>query len=83
MLSTKASRRFGFFILLMLGLRLGYKYYRRQQPTAVEERMANAQARSKALLKAIEADQAKQRANGATVVLADSTLAVTDTAAAN
>jgi hypothetical protein len=82
MLSTKTSRWLGFFILFMLASRIGYKYYRTQQPSAAEEQMAKTQARSKALIEAIEADQAKQRASGATVVLADSTLAATDTAVA-
>jgi predicted negative regulator of RcsB-dependent stress response len=83
MFSTKATRWFGFLFLLMLALRIGYKYYRTQQPTPAEERMASAQARSEALIKALKADQQKQRANGATVVLADSALAATDTAVAN
>jgi len=79
MFSTKATRWFGFLFLLMLALRLGYKYYRTQQPSAAEEQMAKAQARSAALMEAIKADQEQQRANGATVVLADSTLAAADT----
>jgi predicted negative regulator of RcsB-dependent stress response len=83
MLSAKTSRWLGFFILLMLGLRIGYKYYRSQQPSAAEEQMTNTQARSKALVDAIKADQEKQRAAGATVILADSTLATADTASAN
>jgi len=78
MFSTKATRWFGFLFLLMLALRIGYKYYRTQQPSAAEAQMAKAQARSAALIEAIKADQERQRANGATVVLADSTLA-TDT----
>lgn len=82
MFSTKATRWFGILFLLMLALRIGYKYYRTQQPTAAEAQMAKAQARSKALIEAIEADQARQRASGARVVVADSTLAPTDTAAA-
>jgi predicted negative regulator of RcsB-dependent stress response len=82
MFSSKATRWFGILFLLMLALRIGYKYYRTQQPSAAQEHMANAQARSKALMAAIEADQAKQRANGAKVVLADSTLAAPDTAQA-
>ena len=80
MLSSKAPRWLGLFILLMLGLRLGYKYYRSQQPSAAETQMTKAQARSAALMEAIKADQEKQRANGARVVLADSTLAAADTA---
>jgi predicted negative regulator of RcsB-dependent stress response len=82
MFSSKATRWFGILFLLMLALRIGYKYYRTQQPSATEERMTNLQARSKALTKAIQADQAKQRANGAQVVLADSALLAADTAAA-
>ncbi|TVT37941.1 hypothetical protein FNT36_22565 [Hymenobacter setariae] len=83
MFSSKTSRWFGFLILLMLGLRIGYKYYRSQQPSAAEEHMANAQARSKALVEAIKADQEKQRAAGTPVILADSTVAATDTASVN
>lgn len=79
MLSPKASRWLGLFILLMLGSRLGYKYYRSQQPSAAEIQMAKAQARSAALTEAIKADQEKQRANGARVVLADSTVVAADT----
>ena len=82
MLSSKASRWFGLFILLMLGLRLGYKYYRSQQPTLVEERMAHLETRKQALLKAIEADQEAQRARGATVVVADSAVLAADTSRA-
>lgn len=82
MLSSKASRWFGLLILLMLGLRLGYKYYRSQQPTLVEERMAHLETRKQALLKAIEADQEAQRARGATVVVADSTVLAADTSRA-
>ena len=82
MFSTKATRWFGFLFLLMLALRIGYKYYRTQQPSAAEEQMAKTQARSAALVEAIKADQQKQRASGATVVVADSALAATDTAAA-
>jgi predicted negative regulator of RcsB-dependent stress response len=79
MLSSKAPRWLGLFILLMLGSRLGYKYYRSQQPSAAETQMTKAQARSAALIEAIKADQEKQRTNGARVVLADSTLAAADT----
>jgi predicted negative regulator of RcsB-dependent stress response len=82
MFSSKATRWFGILFLLMLALRIGYKYYRTQQPSATEERMTNLQARSKALTEAIQADQAKQRANGAQVVLADSALLAADTTAA-
>jgi len=82
MLSSKASRWFGLLILLMLGLRLGYKYYRSQQPTLVEERMAHLETRKQALLKAIEADQEAQRARGATVVVADSAVLAADTSRA-
>ncbi|RZK31837.1 MAG: hypothetical protein EOO63_03130 [Hymenobacter sp.] len=81
MFSTKASRWFGILFLLMLALRIGYKYYRSEQPSAAQEQMAKAKVRNEALVEAIKADQAQQRANGATVVLADSTLAAADTAA--
>jgi predicted negative regulator of RcsB-dependent stress response len=79
MFSSKATRWFGILFLLMLALRIGYKYYRTQQPAAAETQMAKAQARSAALMEAIKADQEKQRATGAKVVLADSTLVAADT----
>jgi len=79
MFSTKATRWFGFLFLLMLALRIGYKYYRTQQPPAAEEQMAQAQARSAALIEAIKADQEQQRTNGTSVVLADSTVVAADT----
>ena len=82
MFSSRATRWFGILFLLMLALRIGYKYYRTQQPSATEERMTSLQARNKALVEAIQADQAKQRADGAQVVLADSALAAPDTTAA-
>lgn len=82
MLSTKTSRWFGFLLLLMLALRLGYKYYHSQQPTATGTYMTNAETRKQALLKAVEAGQQAQRANGATVAVADSALATADTTAA-
>ena len=82
MFSSRATRWFGILFLLMLALRIGYKYYRTQQPSATEERMANLQARNQALVEAIQTDQAKQRANGAQVVVADSALAAPATAAA-
>lgn len=86
MFGPKATRWFGILFLLMLGLRIlniGYKYYRAQQPSADETQMAQAQVRVEALLKTIEADQARQRANGTKVVVADSTLATADTATTN
>jgi hypothetical protein len=86
MFGPKAARWFGILFLLMLGLRIlriGYKYYQAQQPWADETQMAQAQSHVEALLKTVEADQARQRANGAKVVLADSTLTAADTAVAN
>lgn len=80
MFSSRTSRWFGLLFLLMLALRIGYKYYRSQQPTATAERLAEANTRREALLKAIEANQQAQRASGAAVVLADSTLAAGDSA---
>jgi cytochrome b len=79
MLSAKASRWVGLLILLMLGLRLGYKYYRSQQPSLAEVYMSQAEARKQALVQAIQADQEAQRANGATVVVADSAVLAADT----
>jgi hypothetical protein len=83
MLGPKAIRWFTILFFLMVALRLGYKLYRTQQPSATEEQMTKAQTRVEALMKTIEADQARQHANKARVVLADSTLAATDTATAN
>jgi cytochrome b len=79
MLSAKAFRWVGLLILLMLGLRLGYKYYRSQQPSLAEVYMSQAEARKQALVQAIQADQEAQRANGATVVVADSAVLAADT----
>jgi hypothetical protein len=86
MFGPKAARWFGILFLLMLALRIlriGYKYYQAQQPSADETQMAQAQSHVEALLKTVKADQARQRANGAKVVLADSTLTAADTAVAN
>ena len=81
MLSQKASRWFGVIIIVMLALRIGYKYYRSQQRPAYETQMEKAQERQQALVKAIQADQEAQRAQGAAVVVADSALMVADTTA--
>ena len=82
MLSAKASRWVGLLILLMLGLRFGYKYYRSQQPSSAEVYMSQAEARKQALVKAIQADQEAQRATGATAVVADSAVLAADTSTA-
>ena len=72
MLNRKASWLFGIFFLFMLGLRIGYKYYRSQQKPQSQTMMENASARQQALIKSIKANQDAQRANGARVVVADS-----------
>jgi hypothetical protein len=82
MFGPKAIRWFTILFFLMMALRLGYKYYRIQQRPAAEEQMTKAQARVEALMKDIEADQERQRANGATAVRADTTLVAADTTAA-
>lgn len=82
MFGPKAIRWFTILFFLMVVLRLGYKLYRTQQPSATEEQMTKAQAHVENLVKAIEADQERQRANGATTVRADSPLAAADTTAA-
>lgn len=82
MFGPKATRWFTILFFLMVVLRLGYKLYRTQQPSATEEQMTKAQAHVENLVKAIEADQERQRANGATTLRADSTLAAADTTAA-
>jgi hypothetical protein len=58
----------------MLLLRLVYKYQRSQQRPDYEARMESIDARNQVLRKAIEADQEAQRANGAAVIVADSTV---------
>jgi hypothetical protein len=56
----------------MLGLRIGYKYYRSQQKPQSQIMMENANTRQQALIESIKANQDAQRANGARVVVADS-----------
>ena len=80
MFSQKTSRWFGVLIIVVLGLRIGYKYYRSQQRPDYEARMENAAARQQALIGSIQADQDAQRARGATVVLADSAVVAADSA---
>ncbi len=80
MLSPKVSRWLGAFILLMLALRLGHRYYRSQQPPASEAQLADIKARVQEIADSIEADQDAQRARGATVVVADSTALAADSA---
>ncbi|HEX8328526.1 MAG TPA: hypothetical protein VF629_13365 [Hymenobacter sp.] len=72
MFSSKTSRYFGLLILVMLGLRFGYKYYRSQQKPTSQIMMENVTARQQALVEAIRANEDAQRANGATVIVADS-----------
>ena len=81
MFSKNASRWFGILFLVMLALRIGYKYYRAQQKPAYEARMQDLEARNQALKLAIQADQDAQRAQGAVVVVADSAGLAGDTAA--
>lgn len=80
MLSAKTSRWFGLLILLMLSLRIGYKYYRSQQKPDYKAQMEKATARQQSLIETIQADQDAQRARGATVVLADSAVVAADSA---
>lgn len=72
MLNRKASWILGVLFLLMLGLRIGYKYYRSQQKPQSQIMMENANTRQQALIESIKANQDAQRANGARVVVADS-----------
>ena len=83
MLSQRTSRWFGLLILLMLGLRVGYKYYRSQQKPSSEVMMEQAAARGDALVQAIKADQAAARARGFVPVLADSSVRANDTTVQN
>ena len=81
MLGKNTFRWFGLLILLMLGLRIGYKYYRSQQKPDYEAQMESLETRNQALIQSIKADQNAQRAAGAVVVTADSAvLAAADTA---
>ncbi|MEJ7658383.1 MAG: hypothetical protein WKG07_01520 [Hymenobacter sp.] len=45
MFSSKTSRWFGLLILVMLGLRIGYKYYRTQQKPDYQTQMQEMTAR--------------------------------------
>jgi|GEM_PF-5062816 len=72
MLNRKASWILGVLFLLVLGLRIGYKYYRSQQKPQSQIMMENANTRQQALIESIKANQDAQRANGARVVVADS-----------
>ena len=80
MLSKDNSRWIGLLILVMLGLRIGYKYYRSQQRPAYEAQMGEVKGSQQELVEAIQADQDAQRARGATVVVADSAVLAADTA---
>ena len=80
MLSKNNSRWIGLLILVMLGLRIGYKYYRSQQRPAYEAQMGEVKGSQQELVEAIQADQDAQRARGATVVVADSAVLAADTA---
>ena len=68
--------------MLLLALRLGGKYYRSRQPPESEARLASIKAQVQQLTDSIEADQDEQRAHGATVVVADSSVLAADTVAA-
>lgn len=81
MFGKNASRWFGILFLVMLALRIGYKYYRSQQKPAYEAQMQNLETRKQALIQSIQADQDAQRAGGAVVVVADSAGLAGDTAA--
>ncbi|MBF9221757.1 hypothetical protein [Hymenobacter ruricola] len=81
MLNQKTSYWLGSLILLLLVLRVGYKYYRSQQRPEYETKLTDIKARVQALSDSIEADQDDQRARGATVVVADSSILAADTAA--
>ena len=80
MFGKNITRWFLLLALVMLGLRVGYKYYRSQQRPDYEARMENSAARQQALIERIQADQDAQRARGATVVLADSAVVAADSA---
>ena len=72
MLDRKASWILGVLFLLVLGLRIGYKYYRSQQKPQSQIMMENANTRQQALIESIKANQDAQRANGARIIVADS-----------
>jgi hypothetical protein len=71
------SQWFWIAALVMIGLRLGYKTWRQDQPSDSATRMEQLNERSKALEEQIQASQA---ASTAPVVVADSAVLV-DTAA--
>ena len=81
MFGKNTSRWFILLFLLMLGLRFGYKYYRSQQRPTSEVMMEKAAARGDALVQAIKANEAAQRAKGFVPVRADSTVLANDTTA--
>lgn len=80
MFGKNNTRWFLLLALVMLGLRIGYKYYRTQQKPDYEARMENAAVRQQSLIERIQADQDAQLANGAVVVTADSAIIATDSA---
>ena len=80
MFGKNNTRWFVILALVMLGLRIGYKYYRSQQKPNYEAQMENAEARQQALIGRIQADQDAQRAHGAVVVLDDSAVIAADSA---
>ena len=80
MFGKNNARWFVILAFVMLGLRIGYKYYRSQQKPDYEAQMEKAAARQQSLIEKIQADQDAQRARGATVVLADSAVVAADSA---
>ncbi len=78
MFGKNNTRWFVILALVMLGLRIGYKYYRSQQKPDYQAHMENAAARQQALIERIQADQDAQRARGAVAIVADSVVIAAD-----
>ena len=83
MFANGIPRWFIYLGLVMLALRIGYKYYRSQQKPAYETQMADLETRNQALRQSIEANEQAQRAQGAAPITADPVaVAAADSAAA-
>jgi predicted negative regulator of RcsB-dependent stress response len=80
MLGKNNTRWFLALALVVLGLRIGYKYYRSQHKPDYKTQMEDAAARQEALIERIKADQEAQRARGATAIAADSAALPADSA---
>ena len=80
MFSSKTSRWFGLLFLVMLGLRIGYKYYRTQHKPDYQAQMQEMQAKQDDLVRRIQAQQDSARAAGFRPVRAGDEAPAADTA---